>query len=161
MKTTLFISLLAAATLVGCVTKSVTTVTPGVNGGSPTTNQVTVVNQANLDLDCAALQLVGTPALIYALNKDPQARPIVVDIQTALTGALVGADTNVVAQINGLIGGDPALQASLVPLIQAASSLNQQMLAKYGTVNGVIISEAILKTDLLIVNSALAAVPAK
>ena len=52
------------------------------------TNVVVTVDQANLALDCAALQLVGTPAVTYALTKDPSVRPILVDIQTAVNGAL-------------------------------------------------------------------------
>jgi len=157
---------LAAVCMTGCLTNKSTTVTPAstnaITGAvSPsTTNTVTTVNQANLDIECAALQLVGTPALIYALEKSPAARPIAVDVQTALQGALNGANTNVVDQINGLVGGDAALQASILPLIQAASSLEQSLLAKYGTAVGVQISEAILRADLNVVTAALAAVPA-
>lgn len=162
----LSVALVALAINAGCVTSKTTSVTPRstntVTGAvSPaSTNTVTTVNQGNLDLDCAGLQLVGTPALIYALEKDPSARPSVLDIQVALQGALQGADTNVVTQINGLIGGDAALQAAVLPLIQGASALEQSLLAKYGSVVGVQITEAILRTDLNIVTAALAAVPA-
>jgi hypothetical protein len=149
----------------GCMTSEVTTVTPpttnsvtGVVTG-PVTNTATVVNEANLELDCAGLQLVGTPALIFTLEKEPAARPVVVDIQTALTGAIVGVDTNVLDSIDGLIGGDAALQASLLPLIQGASSLEQSLLQKYGNAVATQISIAILKAELNIVTAALAAVP--
>jgi hypothetical protein len=154
------VSCFALVAMVGCVTKTTTTVTPGLNGASPVTNTVTTVNTNNLDIDCMVLQLVGTPSLIYALEKEPSARPIVVDIQIALQGALNGADTNVTATITGLVGGDAALDASITPLIQGASALNQQLLAKYGDKNAVIIGLAILRSDLDIVNAALAAVPA-
>lgn len=172
MKSKQFLFALTAVTMIatlaaGCMTSKTTSVTPpgtnSITGAvSPSmTNTITVVNQANLDLDCAGLQLVGTPALIYAMEKDPTARPIVLDVQVALQGALLGADINVVAKINGLIGGDAALEASILPLIQGASSLEQSLLAKYGSVVGVQITEAILRTDLNIVTAALAAVPAK
>jgi hypothetical protein len=161
-KAFLFLVISIAASLgTGCVTKSSQMVTPGVNGGPATTNTVTVVDQSALSLDCAALSLVGTPALIFALEKEPSARPIVQDIQVALDGALNGSNTNVVAQINGLVGGDPALSASILPLIQGASALEQQLLVKYGTNNAVIIGKAVLAADLNITTAALAAVPAK
>ena len=143
----------------GCLTSKV--VTPSTNAAGVTTFTTnTVVNTAQLNIDCAALQLVGTPAVIYAIQKDPSARPIVVDIQVALQGALQGANTNVVSQINGLIGGNASLQASITPLIQGASSLEQQLLAKYGSIAGVQITQAILNADLNITTAALAAVPA-
>lgn len=151
--------------LAGCMTQSTTSVTPAstnaVTGAvtASSTNTVTTVNQANLALDCAGLQLVGTPVLIYALQQDPSAVPITEDIQVAITGALDGANTNVIADIDGLIGNNAALQASLQPLIKGASALEQSELVKYGTNNAVIISEAILQADLNIVNAALAAVP--
>jgi hypothetical protein len=121
------------------------------------TNIVTTVNQANLALDCAALQLVGTPAVTYALTKDPAVRPILVDIQTAVNGALHGADTNVVATVEGFLGKNQALDDQLTPLIKAASDLRAQLLLKYGSNNGVIIASAILQADLNILNAALAA----
>ena len=71
-----------------------------------------------------------------------------------------GADTNVVAKINGMVGANSALAASVLPLIQGASALEQQELSKYGTLAGVQITEAILAADLSIVTSALTAVPA-
>jgi hypothetical protein len=149
-----------AMAFTGCLLSKTTTVTPGGTGFAPITNTVVTVNQANLALDCAALQLVGTPAVTYALQKNPSVRPILVDIQTALNGALNGADTNVVATIEGFVGNDPALDDQLTPLIQAASDLRGQLLAKYGDKAGVQISTAILKADLNIVTAALKAIPA-
>jgi hypothetical protein len=171
MKMQTFASVLIAGTLSviafsGCLTNKTPVITgPSTNSATgvitgPTTNEVTTVNEANLTLDASVLQLVGTPALIYALEKDPSARPIVLDIQVALTGAINGANTNVVSEINRLVGGDTALQASILPLIQGASSLEQSLLAKYGSVAGVQITQAILTADLNIVNAALKAVPA-
>ena len=153
---------LAGLGFTGCFTEKTVSVTPASTNAAgvviaASTNTVTTVNQATLDLDCAGLQLVGTPALIYAIQKDPAARPIVADIQVALQGALNGVDTNVVTQINGLIGGDAALQASITPLIQGAAALEQQLLRKYGNVAGVQITEAILRADLNIVTAALGA----
>lgn len=148
----------------GCMTSKTTTVTQSTNSAgavTSATNVVVTVNQANLALDCAALQLVGTPAVTYALTKDPSVRPILVDIQTAVNGALHGADTNVVATVEGFLGKNQALDDQLTPLIQAASDLRGQLLLKYGSNNGVIIASAILQADLNILNAALAAVPAK
>ena len=165
------ISIMAAIMLAGialslpsCLTKQTTTVTSVTNSvGQVTlvTNVTTTVNQAQLNIDCAALQLVGTPAVTYALTKDPSVRPIIVNIQVAINGALNGADTNVIKTVQGFIGKNQALDDQLTPLIQAASDLRGQLLAKYGTNNAVIISKAILQADLNIVNGALAAVPGR
>ncbi|MDR3427838.1 hypothetical protein [Silvimonas sp.] len=160
------VSLVASAILLGgCMTESSTSVTPASTNSvgqvtPPVTNTVTIINEQNLALDCAALQLVGTPALIYALTSDPSARPIVSDIQVALTGALDGVNTNVVSDVDGLVGNNAALQASILPLITAAGTLEQQLLVKYGTNNAVIVTKAVLQADLNTVNAALAAVPA-
>lgn len=153
--------------LMSCVASRVTSVTPAstnmVTGAvtPSTTNTVLVVNQGNLALDCAVLKLMGIPAVTYALSKNPGVRPILVDIQMALRGALHGTDSNIVATITGFVGKDQLLDAELTPLIQAASGLRGQLIAKYGDKAGVQISLAILQTDLDIVTAALEAYPVK
>lgn len=145
----------------GCVTKKVRTVSTDPATGALTTNTVTQVNTNNLMLDCAVLKLMGTPAVTYVLanDKSGNARAIVTDIQTALRGALNGTDPDITATINGFISNDASVRAQFTPLIQAASALRGQLLAKYGDKVGVQIGTAILQTDLDIVTSALAAVP--
>lgn len=153
----------------GCLTTKTTTITPGGTNSQgqvfgPVTNTVTTVNQANLQLECAALKLVGTPAVTYVLanDKSGEVRPIVMNIQMALNGTLNGlnGDTNIVGTINNLISKNAMVQAQFTPLVQAADALRAQLLAKYGSVVSVQISLSILQADLDIVTAALAAVPA-
>lgn len=145
-----------AAMQTGCLLHKVTTVTGDAASGF-VTNTTTVVDDVVLEGYCAGLQLVGTPAVTYALSKDPSAKPIVQDIQMALNGALNGADSNVVATVEGFLGKNQALDDQLTPLIKAASDLRGRLLAKYGDKAAVQITTAILRTDLSIVNAALAA----
>lgn len=156
VKPILAIALIAATVTAGCLLRKQTVVTGDAVSGF-TTNTVKVVNQTVLDGYCAGIQLLGTPALTRALQKDVSVRPIVQNIQTALVGALHGADSNVVATIEGFLGQNPALDDQLQPLIKAASDLRGQLLAKYGDRAAVQITTAILQTDLNIVNVALAA----
>jgi hypothetical protein len=154
----------------GCVTKSTTSITTSTNAAgvvTTSTNVAVTVNQANLSLDCAGLQLVGTPALTYALQQDPGIRPILVQIQGALNLAVNSNATNVSATIQTYLGQNQSLDAQLTPLVNAAINLKAQLIAKYttgagaATTAGVVvqITQAILTTDLNILNSVLSANP--
>lgn len=141
------------AAIVGCSALNPVTKTATVTGG--VTNYTFSVDQATLDAECAVLGLIGTPAVTYALTHDVGARPIVTDIQTALNGALNGADATIVAQIEALAGQNATVNAQLTPLIQGASALRGQLVAKYGTTVAGQIGKAILQEDLTIVTTAL------
>jgi hypothetical protein len=125
----------------GCMTSKQSTVTEATNSAgviSYQTNVVTVVNQANLDLDCAGIQAATGLAVSMALQKDPAAKPALVNIQTALSGILQGANTNSVKQIATLIGSstNPAVAANLTPLVSTMSTLEQSLIQKYGASTG-------------------------
>jgi hypothetical protein len=162
---------LTLAALTGCalnpITKT-TTVTPGGIDASgvaygPVTNITTTVNLAILDGELTAAELVETPLLTIMLQNHPEIRPVLNDLQTALLGWTSSGtlDTNVVAKVNGLVAAnDPAVQAQILPLIQASKALQVRLLAKYGDKAAVIIIQGLLAKDLRVINAVLLAVPA-
>jgi hypothetical protein len=94
----------------------------------------TVVNPAVLALDCAAIQTGAGVAVNFAVAKDPNARVVLGNVETALSGVLNGATTNSIAQVGTILGttGNQAVTSSLSPLINSLSTYEQGLLAKYG-----------------------------
>ena len=137
--TALCAGLLALAGCIsGCMTTKTPVVTPGVNGGPPTTNIVVTVNQANLAMDCAGIQAATTIA-VSEVASNQQAVAILTDFNLVLSGIINGANSNSVPQVMALLGknGNAAIQQEITPLVAAASQLEQQLLNKYGaTVSG-------------------------
>lgn len=130
-----------ALILCGCATTKTTSVTSSTNALGQTiqtTNVVVAVNQANLALDCAGIQAATGLAVSIALQQDPSARADVLNVQATLNGILKGADSNSVAQITSLLksSGNAAVTRNLAPLVSQASSLEQSLVAKYGTTVG-------------------------
>jgi hypothetical protein len=159
------------ALLAGCALNPIvktTTVTPGGTNAfgvvyGPVTNITVAVDQALLDGELTAAELVETPLLTIMLQNHPEIRPVLNDLQTALLGwtSAGGVDTNVTAKINSLVGANnPAVQAQIVPLINATKALQGRLLAKYGDKAGVIILQGLLAKDLRVINAVLLAVPA-
>ncbi len=125
------IGLLAAS---GCMTRKVSTVTPG-PAGTFTTNTVTEVNTNNLILDCAAIQSLTATAATLAIQKDHAAAPILRDVHTALEGILNGANPGSVQDILNAAGyeqSNPAVESEIGPLVSLVSALEQSLLQKYG-----------------------------
>ncbi|MDE2101119.1 MAG: hypothetical protein KGL39_27980 [Patescibacteria group bacterium] len=119
--------------LAGCMTSKVTSVTANGSGGF-STNVVTVVNTNNLILDSAAFQGATAIAASIAIEKDPGVVPALKQAQIALDGVLNGASTNTVQDVltSLKIQNNPVLNQQVSSLLAAASSLEQQLLAKYG-----------------------------
>ena len=141
MKHVLCVLALAAMLPTGCMTSKQSTVTESTNSAgfvSYQTNDVTVVNQANLALDCAGIQAAMGLAVSMTLQKDPGAKPEIQNIQTALTGILNGANTNSVKQIATLIGSstNAVVAANLTPLVVTMSTLEQSLIQKYRATTG-------------------------
>lgn len=102
------------------------------------TNSDGTVNQANLTLDCSALVGLSSTGFTIALQKDPSLLQPFKDAKTALDGALNGANTNSVSQALAAFNlqNNPTITAEVTPLIQSASSLEQQLVTKYGATTG-------------------------
>lgn len=126
----------------GCATTKTTTITQTTNTAGAvvdTTNVVTSVNQAILAVDCAGVQSGVQLAVAFAVGKDPSAIPVLQNIQTALSGILNGASSGSVTQIATLLKSqsNTNLVTALGPVVNGLSSLEQNLLQKYGsTVSG-------------------------
>jgi hypothetical protein len=121
-----FIGLFA---LVGCVTSKVTSVDPKTGQ----TNTVTVVNEANLALDCEAITLgaAGTVTVVLKQSKnDPGVVKALTDAHIALDGVLHGGNTNTTQQIMGLLqsSNNPYLSKAALSFIGTLSTLEQKWL---------------------------------
>lgn len=158
------VALLATAivslTQTGCVTTKTTTVTAGTNSAglaTLTTNVVVTVNQANLALDCAGIQAATGLTVAEVLQKDPTARPVIVDVQTGLNGILNGATPATTAQAEALItkSNNAAVTAQLTPIINNMSSLEQSLIKKYGAGVGGQIAVAVTTAVLNGINAGL------
>jgi hypothetical protein len=127
--------LIGCSLLPGCMTSKVTTVTHPTGGTGTVTNTVTVVNTNNLILDASVIQAAVATGVSVAIQKDPSTIPAFKDAQMALDGVLNGSNTNTTAQVLALLGNDsnPTIASEVTPLISVASSLEQQLLAKYGS----------------------------
>ncbi|MEN6533327.1 MAG: hypothetical protein ABFD89_06665 [Bryobacteraceae bacterium] len=129
MKTITIIAFIGALALCGCMTSKTTTVTPG-----GVTNTVVTVNQANLALDCGVIQGITAGAVSVIVAKEPSSVPILKDAALSLDAALNGANTNTTAKVLTLLGenNNPVLAAEVTSLLGTVSSLEQQLLVKYG-----------------------------
>ena len=150
---------LLALTLSGCLLRKKQVVTTNPLTGISTTNTVTVVNEVNLAIDCAGFELAATPLLTRALSSDPSARPIVVDVRTAVDGLQNGVNTNTMAIIVGYAGKNAALDKQLGGLVQKVSDLRGQLLVKYGSSNALVIEQAVAASVVRVCDASLAAVP--
>jgi hypothetical protein len=134
-KSTLFslfvAGLVAIAGITGCVTSKQVTTNP--TTGVTTTN--TVVNTAQLNIDCAVLQTSFAIGTSVAVQKDPSVVPILTDVTLALNGVLHGASTNSASQVLTLLGknSNSTIAANITPIINSLSSFEQNLLNKYGT----------------------------
>ena len=117
-----------------------------------TSNGVTSVNTNQVITDAAVLQGLVTSGARLALA-DPKvsasARAILSDINLAIAGVVSGATTNsptqIAALINSKASADAALAADIAPAVNFLSGLEQGAVARYGSTNWGIISEAFLK----------------
>jgi len=113
----------------GCLTSRTVTSNPN---GTFTTN--VVVNQAQLTIDCAVIQVNTAIGVSIAVQKDPSIIPTLKDVSLTLTGILQGANTNSAAQILALVNekNNPVIKDNIGMVVSQASNLEQQLLAKYG-----------------------------
>jgi hypothetical protein len=133
-------ALLAIASFTaGCLTSRTTTVTPGtVNADGTTnaavTNTVVTVNEANLAIDCSILTTTTSLAVSLAAQDDPKVVPALKQAQIALDGVLNGANPNTTTQILNALGGklNPTAAGNITGIVSSASSLEQNLLKKYG-----------------------------
>jgi len=126
--------------ITACMTSKVVSVTPGgtnAQGGvfSPVTNTVTIVDTNNLALDCLGIQGLVAGATVGARMAATNAIPALQDAQTALGGLLDGANAGSVQQILEALGksDDASLASAFAPIVTTASTIEQALLAKYGT----------------------------
>lgn len=145
---------LVAGLITACALNPVTKTTT-VDAVTGKTNVTFSVNSVVLDGECQALGWVGTPLLSQELKANAAARPIVIDIQTALQGAINGADTNIQATIQGLLSQNASVQKQFTPLIQGADNFRAALILKYGSTVAGEITLALLREDLAIVTAAL------
>lgn len=130
-----------AVAIGGCMTSRVVTITPGGTNATtgsitgPATNTVTIVNTNNLQLDCLAIQGLAAGATVGARLADTNTIPYLQDAQTAMGGLLNGASEGSTAQILDALGqsGNTNLATAFAPVVAAASSIEQGLLAKYDT----------------------------
>lgn len=140
----IFLAVCACLFSAGCVTRKVTTITPGgvsSTGASlpATTNVMTIVDTNNLTID-AGLVRRATAAMVLgafkipAVQKDAGVIPALKDAETALNGVLNGTNPQSTSEILGLLGsaGNDSLAAQVSPLIDFASALEQGLLIHYG-----------------------------
>jgi hypothetical protein len=137
MKKSVIGAALAAIAIVTLNTGCVTSKVQKVDATTGFTNTVVVVNQANLALDSAALQGVTAIAVNTVVNqthKDPNVVAALKNAKVALDGILGGANQQTTQQVLDLLKlqGNQALADQVTMLVQTASSLEQQLLAKYG-----------------------------
>lgn len=129
----------------GCATSSEKVVTPYTNALGQivyVTNTLVTVNQAVLDIEAGAVTDLASFATSEAIKKDPSAKPILIKIQTGLTGVINGAGTNSTAQIIGLFSnsGNATITSEFAPVVTKVSQIEQSLITKYGsTVAGQII----------------------
>jgi hypothetical protein len=132
----------------GCMTSKVQTVTATPTGFA--TNTTTVVNEANLAIDTAVLQSLTSIAVTEVLRRDHSLSTIkiILSTETALNGVLSGANDSNTGQLLTILGsnGSDALSTEIKPLIIMASSIEQNLLAKYGATVAGKISNAIAKS---------------
>lgn len=124
----------------GCKTTSaVTSATNTVTGVvTLTTNTVQVVDPVALSLAVAGSEGITAIAVTTVVQKDPQAVPVLKDVQLALTGVLTGASTNSTSQVLSTLGksSDATLSAAMTPIIQQISVLEQGLIARFGAQAG-------------------------
>jgi hypothetical protein len=138
---TLAISI-AAIAFTGCMTSKTTTTSP--TGG---VTVVTTVNEANLALDCAGIQMVTAGAISYVAQKAPSAIPVLKDTQTALDGVLNGSNPMTTSELLMLlqVNDNQVLTDQVTSLVKIVSAQEQQLLTKYGSKVGGEIAIAITK----------------
>jgi hypothetical protein len=139
--------LLAVLVTTGCVTSKVSKVDP--NTGQ--TNIVVVVNEANLLLDSAVLQAataIGINAVRIQTKNDPGVIQALKNAKVALDGIISGANPQTTDQVLAILrtNGNAALEQQVSSLVQTASALEQQLLAKYGKSVAGEITVSILKS---------------
>jgi len=139
MKKILASSILGAALLAGfalltlldagCVTRSVTTVSP-----AGVTNTVTLVDTNALALDAAVLEGATAISVNLIVQKDPAVVPALKDAQLALNGVLNGSNAQTTQQVLNLLkaGNNPAVASEVTSLVGVVSSLEQKLLGNYG-----------------------------
>src|SRR6516225_393074 len=134
----LIVPLIAAAIITaGCVASRQQVITPNPVGGGFTTNVVWVVNTNNLIVDSAAASVVTAVAVNAAIigsHNDANVVQALKNAQTALGGILQGATFQTRQQVVEILRaqGNPALTEQVNQLVDALSSLEQDMLQKYG-----------------------------
>ena len=131
------LAFVAAFAIVGCVTAKKITTTANADG-TFTTNTTTVVNEANLALDCAGIQVVtavSVNAVRIQSKNDPNVLNALKNAKVALDGILTGANQQTTAQVLTILkaNDNPALQQQVSSLVQTVSALEQSLLQKYGT----------------------------
>ncbi len=134
--------MLAALTIIdtGCMIGTKSTVTPGGTNTAgvyfgPITNTVTVVNEANLALDSAALEAVTSIAISTVVSKDPSVVEVLKNAHVALDGILNGSNPSTTGQVLAMLKAqnNPTLTSEINSLIGSANTLEQSLLAKYGS----------------------------
>ncbi len=140
----------------GCVISKKQVVTGSAETGF-ITNIVTTVNQANLAFDCAVFEITATPLLTQALINDPEARPIVIDVRTAIDGIQNGVNTDTMKVIVGFAGKNAALDKQMSALVQKVSDLRGQLMTKFGTSNAGIIEAAVAASVIRVCDASLLA----
>lgn len=141
---------IVAVLFTACMTQKVPVVTGSAATGF-STNMVTEINTANLALDSAALQGATAIAVNLVLTQtkhDPGVVQALKNAHIAIDGILVGASQQTTAQVLEMlkIQNNAALSAQATSIMNAASALEQQLLAKYGASVAGQISIEILKS---------------
>lgn len=150
MKKLFSVCLFAAVFVSGCVIGHKTSVATNPNG-TFTTNTVAIVNEANLSLDCVAIQgatAIAVNAVRVQTKNDPNVLNAIKNAKVALDGILTGANQQTTAQVMDILKsqGNPALQQQVASLVQTVSALEQSLLQKYGTTVAGEITLSILKS---------------
>ena len=135
--------LCAMAAVAGCMTtKQITPAAPAstnattgvVTAATPAVTN-TVVNQANLALDCMVLQGATTLAVSVVAAKDPSVVPALQLAAQGLTGIAAGLNTtNTSAEIVSALGGASTVAetAAVTALVSEANTLRLYLVGKYG-----------------------------
>jgi hypothetical protein len=150
-KIAVFAALIAVVGLSsGCVTSKKIGIVTNPDGTS-TTNITVVVNEANLALDCAAIQAataVSVNAVRIQSKNDPGVISALKNAKTALDGILLGANQQTTDQVLTILkaNGNPELQQQVSSLVQTISTVEQALLQKYGTTVKGEITLSILKS---------------
>ena len=121
------LALLVAVTT-GCLTSRTQTVSGGV------TNTIVTVNAANLALDSAGIEAVTSIAVSTVVAKDPSVIPALKNAKTVLDGILNGSSPQTTAQVLAMLQAqnNASLSNEITSLVSSVSTLEQNLLAKYG-----------------------------